>query len=85
MALEITQSTLPGFAAALPLLLPPRGARGRRSSWAATARPTRYLPQSVDRFVTPAELATLMERVGLRGVTYRRLGLGTVTIHTGIA
>jgi hypothetical protein len=28
---------------------------------------------------------TLMEKVGLRGVTYRRLGLGTVTIHTGIA
>ena len=24
-----------------------------------------------------------MEKVGLRGVTYRRLGLGTVTVHTG--
>ncbi|HSE03303.1 MAG TPA: ubiquinone/menaquinone biosynthesis methyltransferase [Methylomirabilota bacterium] len=44
-----------------------------------------YLPQSVDRFVTPSELAALMEKVGLRGVTYRRLGLGTVTVHTGIA
>ena len=44
-----------------------------------------YLPQSVDRFVTPNELVTLMGQVGLRGVTYRRLGLGTVTIHTGIA
>jgi demethylmenaquinone methyltransferase/2-methoxy-6-polyprenyl-1,4-benzoquinol methylase len=44
-----------------------------------------YLPQSVDRFVTPGELAALMEKVGLRGVTYRRLGLGTVTVHTGIA
>ena len=44
-----------------------------------------YLPQSVDRFVTPGELVALMEKVGLRGVTYRRLGLGTVTIHTGIA
>jgi hypothetical protein len=26
-----------------------------------------------------------MEKVGLRGVSYRRLGLGTVTVHTGIA
>ena len=44
-----------------------------------------YLPQSVDRFVTPAELSRLMEKVGLRGVTYQRFGLGTVTVHTGIA
>jgi hypothetical protein len=39
----------------------------------------------VDRFVTPGELARLMEKVGLRGVSYRRLGLGTVTVHVGIA
>jgi len=39
----------------------------------------------VDRLVTTGELVRLMERVGLRGVTYQRLGLGTVTIHTGIA
>jgi ubiquinone/menaquinone biosynthesis C-methylase UbiE len=39
----------------------------------------------VDRFVTPGELVALMEKVGLRGVSYRRLGLGTVTVHTGIA
>jgi demethylmenaquinone methyltransferase/2-methoxy-6-polyprenyl-1,4-benzoquinol methylase len=44
-----------------------------------------YLPQSVDRFLTPAGLSTLMEEVGLRGVKYRRLGLGTIAIHTGIA
>jgi ubiquinone/menaquinone biosynthesis C-methylase UbiE len=31
------------------------------------------------------ELVKLMEAVGLRRVTYRRLGLGTVTVHTGIA
>ena len=43
-----------------------------------------YLPQSVDRFVTPVELSRL-EKVGVRGVTYRGLGLGTVTVHTGIA
>jgi demethylmenaquinone methyltransferase/2-methoxy-6-polyprenyl-1,4-benzoquinol methylase len=44
-----------------------------------------YLPQSVDRFLTPPALEALMEGVGLRGVKYRRLGLGAVTIHTGIA
>jgi demethylmenaquinone methyltransferase/2-methoxy-6-polyprenyl-1,4-benzoquinol methylase len=42
-----------------------------------------YLPQSVDRFVTPGELARLMEVVGLRDVRVRRVGLGTVTIHVG--
>ncbi len=44
-----------------------------------------YLPQSVDRFLAPAELSRLMGTVGLRGVTCRRVGMGTVTIHTGIA
>ena len=44
-----------------------------------------YLPQSVDRFVTPDELSDLMEDVGLRDVSYRRLGLGTIALHVGIA
>jgi demethylmenaquinone methyltransferase/2-methoxy-6-polyprenyl-1,4-benzoquinol methylase len=44
-----------------------------------------YLPQSVDRFVTPDELVELMENVGLRDVTYRRFGLGTIALHVGIA
>ncbi|HZO39852.1 MAG TPA: ubiquinone/menaquinone biosynthesis methyltransferase [Methylomirabilota bacterium] len=44
-----------------------------------------YLPQSVDRFATPDELAELMEDVGLRDVSYRRLGLGTIALHVGIA
>ena len=44
-----------------------------------------YLPQSVDRFVTPDELAELMEDIGLRDVTYRRFGLGTIALHVGIA
>ncbi|MBI2162244.1 MAG: ubiquinone/menaquinone biosynthesis methyltransferase [Candidatus Rokubacteria bacterium] len=43
-----------------------------------------YLPQSVDRFATPAELARLMETVGLREVRYRRLGLGTIALHVGV-
>ena len=44
-----------------------------------------YLPDSVDRFVTPPELARLMARAGLRDVSYRRLALGTIAIHTAIA
>jgi demethylmenaquinone methyltransferase/2-methoxy-6-polyprenyl-1,4-benzoquinol methylase len=41
-----------------------------------------YLPDSVERFVSPAALARLMERVGLRAVSYRRLALGTIALHT---
>jgi demethylmenaquinone methyltransferase/2-methoxy-6-polyprenyl-1,4-benzoquinol methylase len=43
-----------------------------------------YLPDSVDRFVTPAQLAHLMAEVGLRDVTWRTVGLGTVALHTAI-
>ena len=84
VALEITQATLPGFT---PLFrfyfhrVVPRVGQlvgGDREAYT-------YLPQSVDRFLTPVELLTLMETVGLRAVTYRRLGMGTVTVHTGIA
>jgi demethylmenaquinone methyltransferase/2-methoxy-6-polyprenyl-1,4-benzoquinol methylase len=83
VALEITQATTPGFA---PLFrfyfhrIVPRVGQlvgGDREAYT-------YLPQSVDRFLTPSALAGLMERVGMRGVTLRRLGLGTVTVHTGI-
>ena len=84
VALEITQATLPGFT---PLFrfyfhrIVPRVGQlvgGDREAYT-------YLPQSVDRFLTPVELLKLMEGVGLRAVTYRRLGMGTVTVHTGIA
>ena len=44
-----------------------------------------YLPQSVERFVTPPELARLMTGAGLRNVRYRRLGLGTIAMHVGSA
>ncbi len=43
-----------------------------------------YLPDSVAAFVTPVELAGLMTRAGLRDVTHRRFGLGTVALHVGI-
>jgi len=84
VALEITQVDAPGFR---PLFrfyfhqVVPRVGRLVARDPEAYA----YLPQSVDRFLAPADLARLMESVGLRGVTWRRLGLGSVTIHTGIA
>ena len=84
VALEITQADLPGWAplfrAYFHHVVPRLGALVSGDSEAYT-----YLPQSVDRFLTPPGLCALMEAVGLRGVKYRRLGLGTVTIHTGIA
>jgi len=84
VALEITQADLPGWAplfrAYFHHVVPRVGALvgGDREAYT-------YLPQSVDRFLTPPGLSTLMEEVGLRGVRYRRLGLGTIAIHSGIA
>lgn len=84
VALEITQPTLPGwshlFGWYFGRLVPRIGGLVARDREAYT-----YLPRSVERFVTPVELSRLMEQVGLRNVSYRHLGLGTVTIHTGAA
>ncbi|MGH7265668.1 MAG: ubiquinone/menaquinone biosynthesis methyltransferase [Candidatus Rokuibacteriota bacterium] len=80
VALEITQPALPGWRAAFRLyfhrVVPAVGAlvAGDRAAYT-------YLPQSVERFLTPAELARLMADVGLADVRIVRLGLGTVTIH----
>ena len=84
MAVEIAQPTLPGFSSIFRWyfhgLVPWVGGvvSGSREAYS-------YLPRSVDRFVSPNELARLMEAVGLREVSYRRLGLGTVTVHVGRA
>jgi demethylmenaquinone methyltransferase/2-methoxy-6-polyprenyl-1,4-benzoquinol methylase len=43
----------------------------------------RYLPRSVERFLTPQELQRTMEEVGLRDVCSHRLALGTVALHVG--
>ncbi|HEY72725.1 MAG: hypothetical protein B6I35_05730 [Anaerolineaceae bacterium 4572_32.2] len=43
----------------------------------------RYLPRSVQRFLTPEELKAVMERVGLHNVHYRTLMMGTVALHVG--
>jgi demethylmenaquinone methyltransferase/2-methoxy-6-polyprenyl-1,4-benzoquinol methylase len=43
----------------------------------------RYLPLSVQRFVTPEELEATMARVGLQNIHYRMLAFGTVALHVG--
>ena len=43
-----------------------------------------YLPRSVDRFVSPDALSNLMRAVGFREACFRRLGLGTIAIHTAL-
>ena len=40
-----------------------------------------YLPESVQEFLNIRQLATVMEEVGLRNVTFRKLALGTIAIH----
>ena len=40
-----------------------------------------YLPQSVERFLSPDALSAVMRRVGFGDVSYRRLGLGTIAVH----
>ena len=44
----------------------------------------RYLPASVQNFVRADELRAMMESVGLRGVGYQTMMLGTVAIHVGV-
>jgi len=43
-----------------------------------------YLPDSVDRFPSQIELASMMEKVGLRNVGYRNLTGGIAALHWGI-
>ncbi len=83
VCLEITSPTMPVFREAFSLyfghLVPVIGGliSGRPDAYA-------YLPESVRGFVNPDQLQALMEAAGLRQVRYRRLALGTVTIHVGI-
>ncbi len=44
-----------------------------------------YLPESVAAFLRPEAVAAEMARAGLTGVRWRRLGLGTVTLHVASA
>lgn len=83
VALDIVRPSTPGWDALFGFyfhqLVPALGAliAGDRQAYT-------YLPDSVDRFLTPDELARLMEKVGLREVGYRRLGLGTIAVLTGV-
>ncbi len=43
-----------------------------------------YLPQSLQRFISPEELARVMARSGVRDVRWVLLNLGTVAIHYGV-
>lgn len=84
MALEITQPMIPGFSGVFRWYFHGFVPRlGRLVSGDPEAYT--YLPESVDRFLPPDELARLMEAVGLKHVRYRRLGFGTVTVHVGSA
>ena len=42
-----------------------------------------YLPKSVEGFLSPEGLATLMAEAGLKDMTFRKTGLGTVYMHVG--
>lgn len=84
ITLDITRPSTPGWDALFGVyfhrLVPAIGALVAGDRQAYT-----YLPESVDRFLPPAELARMMEAAGLRDVGYRRLGLGTIALHTGVA
>jgi demethylmenaquinone methyltransferase/2-methoxy-6-polyprenyl-1,4-benzoquinol methylase len=43
-----------------------------------------YLPESVDRFPSQIELASMMEKTGFRNVGYRNLSGGIAALHWGI-
>ena len=43
----------------------------------------KYLPDSVDNFLTAQELLAMMEGVGLQKVRYEMMGMGTVALHVG--
>jgi demethylmenaquinone methyltransferase/2-methoxy-6-polyprenyl-1,4-benzoquinol methylase len=80
--LEMTWPRTPGFRALFRLYfadLVPR-IMGMLSGQPAAYR---YLPHSVQRFMTPEELKATMERVGLQNVRYRILMMGTVVLHVG--
>ena len=44
-----------------------------------------YLPDSVDRFLTARDLVAAIRRAGLRDVSFRTFGLGSVALHVGVA
>lgn len=84
VTLDITRPTVVGwdrvFGIYFERVVPVLGALVARDRAAYT-----YLPDSVARFTSPAGLAEAMRRAGLRDVRYRRVGLGTIAVHVGVA
>ena len=84
VTLEITRPRIPGWDGVFGFyfhhIVPTIGGlvAGDRAAYS-------YLPDSVDRFVSPQGLADLMRRSGLGDVHYRRLGVGTIALHVGVA
>jgi demethylmenaquinone methyltransferase/2-methoxy-6-polyprenyl-1,4-benzoquinol methylase len=83
VSLDITNPPVAGWRALFRLyfhrVVPAVGALVARDRQAYT-----YLPESVDRFPAPAEVARIMERAGLRRTRYRRLALGTIALHVAV-
>lgn len=82
VVLEITQPTREPLAAFyrgwFDHLVPALGAL------AGDAAAYSYLPSSVRRFPTPAELAALMERSGLERIRYILTAGGIIALHVGV-
>lgn len=84
VALDIVRPEVPVwrgiFGACFQAVVPAVGAlvTGDRGAYS-------YLPQSVERFLTPSQLAAAMARAGLSSVRWRTVGLGTVALHVGTA
>ena len=81
VTLEITPPGIPGWSQLFGLyfhkVVPTVGA-----FVAGDRRAYTYLPDSVDRFLAPRDLAVLMRTLGFRDARYVRLGLGTIAVHT---
>jgi len=81
--LDIVKIAIPGWDALFGLyfhrVVPAIGALVAGDRQAYT-----YLPDSVDRFVTAQGVAAAMRRAGLRDVSYRTFGLGSVALHVGV-
>jgi demethylmenaquinone methyltransferase/2-methoxy-6-polyprenyl-1,4-benzoquinol methylase len=84
VALDIVPPAVPGWRTLFGLyfhrIVPAVGAlvAGERQAYM-------YLPESVDRFLTPDSLAAAMTKAGLQEVSYRTFGLGTIALHVGLA
>lgn len=40
-----------------------------------------YLPDSVENYLSPSELSSMMERVGLKNISYRTIFMNTIAFH----